>query len=325
MGTTLTIKMSDDGARGTGFVFGESPAINMVNAMLAEIARTDIPVLIVGETGTGKEVYARLIHRLSGAVGAQPRKIDCRVLDTGRVVSEFHEVFQEAGRPKAFGSAYLDGIDELDTHSQKVLLSLLSENEWNREVGAPKLRLISSATKNLEGQVESGIFRRELFFRLKGACLRLPPLRERKEDIPILTEYFLAKHSRDLRKQAPVMDGACLELLGEYDWPGNIREWENLTWKIVGVGKFADARLDLRAGRVLATRDREREPQSSLKIAAKAASRERERELILNALRRTKWNRKQAARELQISYKSLLYKIKQIESPEPLQQEQGRK
>jgi two-component system response regulator AtoC len=324
METTLTIRTGDDGASGTGFVYGESSAISMVNGMLAEIARTDIPVLIVGESGTGKEVYARLIHRLSGAVGAQPRKIDCRLLDTGRIVSEFHEVFQEAGEPKGFGSVFLDGIDELDLAAQRVLLSVLSEGEWSQQPKGFRPRLISASTKNMEAEVESGRFRRELYFRINGACLRLPALRERREDIADLVGYFLDKYA-GLGKKSPTVDAVSLDSLREYHWPGNIRELENLTRKIVAVGNVEAALRDLRAVRIPATKTDEKATTSSLKVAAKAASREREKELILDALQRTRWNRKRAAQDLQISYKSLLYKIKQLEMPEALMRERGGK
>lgn len=312
-----------EGSPDAGFVLGKSPAILALNKMVAEIAQTDIPVLIVGESGTGKEAYARLVHRLSGLTGSQPRKIDCGTAEDERIVAEFHEVFQKRETAEEFGSVFLDGIDELDLAAQRVLLSVLSEGEWKRQNGPARLRVISSATRNMELEVESGRFRRELYFRLNGACLRLPPLRERKEDIASLTEYFLRKHSRDLRKKAPKIEGVSLDSLREHYWPGNIRELQNLTRKIVALGDVASAVVDLQAARIRAAGTMERADGSSLKLAAKAASRERERELILEALQRTKWNRKRAARDLQISYKSLLYKIKQMETPKGSPQERG--
>ncbi len=308
-----------------GFIYGESPAIKRLNAMVAEIAQTDIPILIIGESGTGKEIYARLLHRLSGATNPQPRQINCGALDGERVVALFHEVFREAPPFAGFESLFLDGIDELDLATQKVLLSVLSGGEWNHNSSERKLRLISAATKNMETEIESGGFRRELYFRLNGACMRLPALRERKEDIASLTVHFLAKHSRLLRKKTPNLDSGQIDILREYHWPGNIRELENLARKIVALGNAREVLLELRSTRFQAGRTHEKAEVSSLKIAAKAASRERERELILDALQRTKWNRKRAAMELQISYKSLLYKIKQIEVPGAILQERGRK
>ena len=325
MATLRTSPTINEGGLDGGFVYGQGPAIKALNKAVVEIAQTDIAVLIVGECGTGKEAYARLIHRLSGLTGSEPRKIDCGVAEEGRIVAEFQEVFRRGERPEEFGSVFLDGIDELDLATQRVLLSVLSESEWNRQTGPARLRAISSATKNMDLEIESGRFRRELYFRLNGACLRLPPLRERKEDIAGLTEYFLRKNSRDLRKKAPKIDGASLDLLREHHWPGNIRELQNLTRKIVALGDVESALVDLRAARIHTTRTMERVAGSPLKLAAKAASRNRERELILDALQRTKWNRKRAARDLQISYKSLLYKIKQIENPEGSPQERGEK
>jgi two-component system response regulator AtoC len=322
---TLLLASTTDAAQTDGFVCGESPAIASVNGMIAEIAQTDIPVLIVGESGTGKEVYAKLVHRLSRAEGTLPRKINCKVPDSGRIVAELQEVFQKVKNPEAAGSVLLDGIDELDLATQRVFLSLLSEVEWQTDGGGRKQRLISTATRSMEAEVESGRFRRELYFRLNGVCLRLPPLRERKEDIAKLSDFFIAAHSRALGKRMPQLDNSAVESLQKYHWPGNIRELENLARKIVAIGSPEQAISELRTARVQLPMSLDKFTPGSLKIAAKAASRERERELILEALQRTKWNRKRAARELQISYKSLLYKIKQIESPETILQERGRK
>jgi len=152
---------------------------------------------------------------------------------------------------------------------------------------------------------------------INGVILRLPPLRDRKEDIPDLLECFLVKHANELKKNTPELSRDDRKLLFAYDWPGNIRELENVARKIVAVGDAGLALGDLRISRV---------PQgigegvsvSSLKVAARAASRRTERELILKALEQTHWNRKRAARDLQISYKSLLYKIKQIGAAVPV-------
>jgi two-component system response regulator AtoC len=146
----------------------------------------------------------------------------------------------------------------------------------------------------------------------------LPPLRERKEDIPALVRHFLARYS-NRAKAAPVLNSEAIELLMSHDWPGNIRELENIVKKMVA---FADTKVALNELRIAPQTVRRletaAEPKfSSLKVAARAASRRTERELILKALERTHWNRKRAAQELQISYKSLLYKIKQIEVPGP--------
>jgi two-component system response regulator AtoC len=145
--------------------------------------------------------------------------------------------------------------------------------------------------------------------------LRLPALRERKEDIPALLDYFLTKHAAQLRKPAPAIAEDVLELLQGYHWPGNIRELENLAKKIVAFGQAKTALADLRMEPQKTARAVEISSSRSLRNASRAASRRTEQELILKALERTRWNRKRAAQELQISYKALLYKLKQIRLP----------
>ncbi len=264
------------------FVYGDSAVMQSLNAMVAEIAKTDIPILLTGESGTGKEVYARLIHQVS-VLGAVPlKKVFCAALDAGRLLAEVREesLSDPANGEAGARTVFLDGVHELDAACQRVLLSLLPDGEPKGGSRKTVWRFISSTSRNLEKEIQAGRFRRELYFRINGVILRLPPLRERKEDIPALLEYFLVKHSKELKKDIPELSDDTRELLVSYHWPGNII--------------------------------------SSLKAAARAASRRAERELILKALEQTHWNRKRAARELQISYKSLLYKIKQIDVEVPL-------
>ena len=313
-GTLMTVEMKEIPVE-AGYVCGQGAAMQALDAAVMNIARTDIAVLLVGESGTGKEVYARLIHRLSGAPGAAPKKINCAT-DAGRLQAQVLECLRNGSEGTGAGSLFLDGIEELDLASQRMLLALLPDGE--PENGGGRIRVLSATSAELEKWTESGRFRRELYFRLNGARLRLPPLRERKEDIPAFVDYFLAKHAGD-GKRAPVVSEETLEKLAAHSWPGNIRELENLTKKMVA---FSDARAalsDLPALTVGAAKmNLYEEPRvSSLKVAARAASRRTERELILQALERTHWNRKRAAQELQISYKSLLYKIKQIGTPGP--------
>jgi two-component system response regulator AtoC len=206
---------------------------------------------------------------------------------------------------------FLDGVHELDVNCQRSLLSFLPDGEPEGCTQKTVSRLISSTSRSLEKEIEAGRFRRELFFRINGVTLRLPTLRERKEDIPALLEYFLRKHSNELKKITPDLSSDALELLDSYDWPGNIRELENVAKKIVVVGDPTLALADLRATRVTVPVTDESWRVSSLKAASRAASRRAERELIQKALEQTHWNRKRAAQDLQISYKSLLYKIKQ--------------
>jgi two-component system response regulator AtoC len=296
-----------------GLLRGQTAGVRSLNALVEEIAKTDIPVLLVGESGTGKEVYARLIHRLSGLGEARLKKVSCAALDAGRLLGEVKvELLAGNGSREASPrTVFLDGVDELDAVCQRALLSLLPDGEPKDCTGKTVSRFVSSTSRNLEKEVEAGRFRRELYFRINGVVLRLPPLRERKEDIPALLEYFFQRHSIELKKKAPELNSDAHKLLESYDWPGNIRELENVAKKIVAVGDPALALADLRATRVAVHVNYDSCRVSSLKVASRAASRHAERELIQNALERTHWNRKRAAQDLQISYKSLLYKIKQ--------------
>jgi two-component system response regulator AtoC len=295
-----------------GFVYGFAPAVLTLNAIVAEIARTDIPVLIVGESGTGKDAYARLIHRLSQKGDTRLCKINCSAIDPGDLLAQVHEAMGRFLPQEASRSIYLDNIQELDLACQRVLLSLLPDGENSLPTDALCTRFISSTTSNLESEVEAGLFRRELYFRLNGACLRLPPMRDRGEDIPILVEYFLHKHSGILKKKAPAVSAKAMQTLAAYQWPGNIRELENFARKIVVFGDVQMALNDLQTAWIASHESTEIGSGGALKVAARAASKRAERELIMQALERTRWNRKRAAQDLQISYKSLLYKIKQI-------------
>ena len=297
-----------------GFVYGQSEAILSVNAIIGEISRTDIPVVLQGESGTGKDVYGRLIHQLSAVRGLPLIKLSCAVVEPGELLAKMK------GSPgnwdgearESCGTLFLDGIDEMDLDCQRVLLAMLQEREmWPG--GRMGFRLVATATRNLEREIGLGRFRRELYFRINGVCVKLPPLRHRKEDIAVLAEYFLEKHAGEAGKRKPVLSPEEEELLQTHDWPGNIRELGNLARKVVALGQSKGAMSELKRSVPSRSNVVEYARSESLKVVAREASRVAERDLILRALERTHWNRKQAARELQVSYKALLYKIKQMD------------
>ena len=174
-----------------------------------------------------------------------------------------------------------------------------------------RARLICGSVRDLEAEVRSGRFREDLYYRISGVCLRLPPLRQRKEDIADLMSHFLAKYAEDFHRPIPVLSTDTQQLFHDYAWPGNIRELEDAAKAIVALGDEAVAMGGLRAMLMKSERS-VGEERISLKQAARAASREAEKELILKVLTRTRWNRRRAAQQLQISYKALLYKLKQI-------------
>jgi DNA-binding NtrC family response regulator len=283
--------------------------------MVAEIAPTGIPVLIVGECGTGKDAYARLIHRLSQKTEAAFQKINCAAVESADLFNQLNDHARERRGDGAWGTVYLDGVQDLELHGQRALLSNLPDDESQGNGLNLSPRLISSTNVSLELEVEAGRFRRELYFRINGACLRLPPLRERKGDIPALLEYFLSKHAGASHKTVPSLGSSTLDILTAYSWPGNIRELENLALKMMTFGDVRVALDELQFRHSVSQKLRQNASVPSLKVAARAASKQAERELIMQALERTRWNRKRAAQELQISYKSFLYKLKSIGGP----------
>lgn len=293
------------------FVWGSSPAMRAVRRVATDTAGTDIPVLLIGESGTGKEVLALQIHRLSNRRDEPFIKTRCRSVAPGRLPMQLQSLVNMSVSPGQFrGTVFLDEICELEAAGQRQLLDLLSEGDSLPGEYSPGGRVISTSRRGLEEDLRSGKFAEELYFRLNGVCLRLPPLRERKEDVMELVDFFLTKYTSLFERSRPVLSHEVLARLAAYSWPGNVRQLENTMKKMVATGDFDVALSDL----VDFSPDVSRVAPggSSLKAAARAASRQAERELISRALTRTHWNRKKAAQELQISYKALLYKLKQL-------------
>jgi two-component system response regulator AtoC len=294
-----------------------SAAMQTLENIAREVAPTNIPVLLLGESGTGKQRFARRLHQLSERSERRFKTIACAPLNS----ATFHTDLElgpefESQREAAMngeGTVFFDEIGELDATCQRNLLYAIPDSGAAARSGQLTDRLISATTRNLEEEMHAGRFRIELYYRINGVCLRLPPLRERKEDILLLVEFFMQKHCAQLGRPQPSLSPGTLRMFVDHTWPGNIRELENCVKSValLGEDQLAVAGLGVSATETRATLAVET-PVHSLKAAARAASREAERGLILQALARTRWNRKRAAVELQISYKSLLYKLKQI-------------
>jgi len=274
-----------------------SPGMRTVEAVLRELSQNDVPVLVVAEHGSGKAAAAARIHNLSHRA-AQPFQAY-----QGRETSE--RVLE--GCEGQGGTVYLQEVGELTAAAQKELVRQIGLGDAERD-RVP--RYVCGTTGELEPEVRAGKVREDLYYRISGVCLRLPPLRQRREDIPILRDWFLSAAARDLGRDVPPLSGGTQNFFLEYHWPGNIRELKEATRAIVALGDEALAMGGLRS--LLRRADQGNGEKISLKDAARAASREAERELILQVLTRTRWNRRRAAQELQISYKALLYKLKQI-------------
>jgi len=312
--------MTTDGTAGVlaseewGFVTGMCPAMQTLESVVAEIAPTNIPVLFLGESGTGKAMFAQRLHRLSARCDEPVVTVSCAAMDPAQLSAELR---MRADRAKdsslgTAGSVIFDEISELDSTCQRILLYALPDGHADSQRGVLGARVISTTRRNLDDEMRAGRFRTELYYRINGVCLRLPALRERREDIPILVESFLSKHAAQFGRQRPSLSPRTLRMLLDHDWPGNIRELENVVKKIVALGDERLAIAELAAAPQPRALEVPEQRGYSLKAAARAASRDAERELILKALGHTRWNRKRAAQELQISYKSLLYKLKQI-------------
>lgn len=275
--------------------------MNIAIRAISQVAPTNIPILLVGESGSGKGFLAQYIHDLS------PRRLEsfteakCGPLADGGLADHFRE---------HTGTLFLREISELDLSHQRDLLYALADPgaEYDKGIAGP--RLISSTVANMEDETRSGRFRAELYYRINGLCLRVPPLRERKEDIGPLADFFVSRCAAELQRDRPHLDAEDLRALREYAWPGNIRELETVFRKIVLAGDAKEVIAELEGNRAKAQLAGRIHPP--LKVATRAAARGAEREMILAALDRTRWNRKRAAAELKISYKSLLCKLKQI-------------
>ncbi|HEX5481606.1 MAG TPA: sigma 54-interacting transcriptional regulator [Terriglobia bacterium] len=285
-----------------------SPCMRALETAIAGIAASGVPVLLMGETGTGKEVVAFAIHQISESDGGCFTKVHC----AGLRPADFSGILERCERGAVRASRhtiFLDGISDLDGACQARIAEFHSgldngPGEYQRGV-----RFVSASSRSLDEAMRAGQFRQDLYYRLGGVCLRLPPLRQRREDIPLLADFFLEKYAALFLRPRSLLSPWAAGLLGQYAWPGNIRELEN-TMK--GVAARGDERKALRDFDGLpASSSAWNSRTSSLKEAAREASRRAERDLILKALVRTRWNRKRAAEDLQISYKALLYKLKQ--------------
>ena len=288
------------------FVEGISPSIKAVEQIIQELANSEVPVLILAESGAGKRATAERIHQLSVRREEPFHVLGCSQLNAE---SFFRTVSGESGLDGT-GTLYLDEIAGLTAECQDKLLQVFPRANNGQHGSGITSRLICGTSHDMEAEVRGGRFREDLYYRISGVTLRLPPLRQRKEDIPHLISFFLAKYAADFARPLPSLSVQTHQLFNEYAWPGNLRELEDAAKAIVILGDETVAMGGLRS--LLIKSDRTNGDRVSLKEAAKAASREAERELILKVLTRTRWNRRRAAQELQISYKALLYKLKQI-------------
>ncbi len=300
------------------YISGVSREMQSVEKLISEIAPTDIPVLLQGESGTGKEIVALHIHGLSRYRDLPFVKLSCATMTPESLEKRlgYSENEHNEKNGNGAGTLFLDEIGELDANCQRHLLHLIPDESGFPSSQTLAGRIISSTTRDMEAEVRDGRFRSELFYRLTGACLLLPPLHHRRKDIPLLVQRFLSKYAGIFQHAEMKLSDQVMQLLIEHPWPGNIRQLENVIKRIVALENEELGVADLRASPAGSRLRDTNLPSPSLKAASRTASRQAERLLILQTLEKTRWNRKKAAEALQISYKSLLFKLKQIQVPE---------
>jgi two-component system, NtrC family, response regulator AtoC len=346
--------------RGRFRLVGQSPAIRQIYAVVEKVANTPSTVLITGESGTGKELIARALHENSARASGPFIKINCAAIPKTLMESELFGYEKGAftgavgAKPGRFelahgGTLFLDEIGEIPVEMQVKLLRVLQESEFERVGGIKTIkvdvRLVTATNRDLAAELATGGFREDLYYRLNVVPIHLPPLRERREDIPLLVGHFIAKFNDRLRKDITHIEPAAVEQLVSYHWPGNIRELENVIERTMlfcegSVIRLVNLPADLLGG-MAAVEDRvsdrpsdrmhlatpsqsnlpalttpvppgSAEAVGSLKEAVRAETERVERELIQRALDETSGNVTQAARRLKISRKSLQTKMKEL-------------
>ncbi len=319
---------------------GDNPKMREVREIIEQVAGTDITVLIRGESGTGKELVARSLFQLGDRRDRPFVKVNCAALPSELLESELfgfeRGAFTGAQKRKLGkfeyangGTIFLDEISEMAPALQAKLLQVLQDGEFSRLGGESDIRvdtrIIAATNRDLDKAVRSGEFREDLYYRLNVVTIQLPALRDRIDAVPLLIEHFAGMYSEQYRKDMPLLSAEVMKELMAYRWPGNIRELENMIKRTVVLGNehailkdleksdlgedvedngegldFAQLDVDVASGEGL-----------DLKAISKRASRIAEKKVIERVLAQTRWNRKEAAEKLQISYKALLYKMKE--------------
>jgi two-component system response regulator AtoC len=320
-------------------IFSNNNEMSKIKVIIDEIAKTNIMVLIKGEVGTGKELLARSIHLNSHRKDKPFVKVDCPLIPKGSLSNEFFEFekspstgsyFQMLGKVKSFdsGTILLKDIDELDISTQVKLLQVLKNSTFshlNIRLGGDSVesvapRVVATSKDQLEKSVKEGHLYDDPFSKIHFVSITVPPLRDRKEQIPSLSQYYFNFYKEKYGRDVSPFSSKAVDFFREYDWPGNISELESMIKRIVILGdedtvlqKISSSRLDEGAGlgfyknsSINPSMEKKMVP---LKEARKKAAEVAEVEIIQGTLQKTRWNRKRAAKLLGISYNALLYKI----------------
>jgi len=312
-------------------IFGRTFGMQAIRQKLERVANKGVPILVQGDSGTGKGVLARFIHEHSGNPGAPFVKVNCAAIPGPLLESELFGYEKGAftgaysakpGRVELAdgGTLFLDGIEEIDMSLQAKLLQLLQDGQFTRIGGQEdkqvNLRVICATNLSLEREIAAGRFRQDLYYRINVVHVQLPPLRSRTEDIADLAGYFLYRHQKRHNIQVRTLSTSLQAMLVKHSWPGNIRELENLIERYVILGSEESVSSELLSWEHShLNSDVPVNGPIHLKQVTRQAVLELERKIILNVLENHHWNRKRAATSLKISYRALLYKIRQAGLP----------
>ena len=312
-------------------IFGRSHLMGELAERLRQVAASSVPVLLHGESGTGKDVLARLLHRWSGQSKGPFISVNCPAIPSQLLESELFGydkgAFTGADRDKPGrfeaaqdGASFLDEISEISVELQAKLLHALQDGSISR-IGSQRdiqvqARVVCATNRNLEDEVELGNFRRDLMYRIAVVSLRVPPLRERREDIPVIAKYMLSRFAKQYNTPERPLTESITDRLMNHGWPGNLRELENALKRYAVFGTEASLLAGLETSpRMINPDEFIVDGDYSLKRATRRAVSHVERHLILRVLQIHNWNRTKAAKQLNISYRALLYKIQQAGLP----------
>jgi two-component system response regulator AtoC len=312
--------------------FGKTEEMQAIRQKLERIAKTDVPVLIQGESGTGKEVCAHLIHRSAQRLMGEMVKVSCPAIPQGLIETELfgyekgaftgaHSTKRGRLEQANGGTLLLDEVGSLDIGVQAKLLQVLQDGTFQRvgghETRSIRTRIISLANRDLREQIADGSFRLDFLYRINAITLQMPPLRRRAEDIPQLVEYLTSHHARLFDAHPAPISHQVIRLMQKHDWPGNIRQLDNLIRSYVLMGSEDALASELLEDETPPSRTASNLDLSqpiSLKLVTKQATHELERQIILKVLKANNWNRLKTAKWLKISYRSLLYKLNEVEA-----------
>jgi two-component system, NtrC family, response regulator AtoC len=304
--------------------FGKTAAMQAVRNKLERVAETDVPVLIQGESGTGKEICVRLLHAFSMRARGSLVKVSCPAIPHTLIETELFGYEKGAftgamstklGRVEQShnGTLFLDEVGSLDLGVQSKLLQVLQDGTFVRVGGhEPRsiaTRLVPASNTDL---------RLDFLFRINAVTINLPPLRQRIADLPVLIDYFIEHYAKIFHNTPELLSKSAVRLMQNYHWPGNIRQLENLirSYVLIGSEEALVAELMPETPRSGITTDIDLSEPVSLKNITKKATQDLERQIILKVLQENSWNRQKTAKWLQISYRSLLYKLSEVGMPE---------